>query len=225
MRTTFGLKKKIRVGFWNVRTLYEVGKLHQAINEMETYKLDVLGMSEVRWNEFGEVKTPSAMTFLFSGRPNANDVRREGVGIILNQKMKKSLSEWFPVLERIIVATFRGKIRNVSIIQCYAPTEQAEESKKDCFYSKLQETYNKIKKKNIKIVMGDLNAKVGRDRTGLEQVIGRHSLEGRNQNGGMLLEWCASNEMVIGGTLFPHKRIHKVWISPDHKTQPQNKTK
>lgn len=58
--------------------------------------------------------------------------------------------------------------------------------------------------------MGDLNAKVGNDRTGLEQVIGRHGLEGRNQNGEMLLEWCEANEMVIGGTLFPHKRIHKV---------------
>lgn len=88
-------------------------------------------MSEVRWNEFEELKTPSGITFLFSGRPNANDVHREGVGIILNQKMKKSLIVWFPVLERIIVATVKGKIRNVSIIQCYAPTKRAEESKKD----------------------------------------------------------------------------------------------
>lgn len=90
---------------------------------MEAYKLDILGMSEVKWNVFGELKTPSAMTLLFSGRPNANDVHRGGVGIILNQKMKKSLIEWFPVSERIIMATFKGKIRNVSIIQCYAPTE------------------------------------------------------------------------------------------------------
>lgn len=145
-------------------------------------------MSEVRWNKFGELKMPNGMTLLFSGRQNANDIHRKSVDILLNQKMRKNLIEWCPVSKRIIIVTFKGTILNLSIIQYCAPIEQAEVWEKDCFYSQLQEAYNKVKKKNFKTVIGDLHVKVGNDRTGFEQVIGNHDLEGRNQNREMLLE-------------------------------------
>ncbi|CAH8650638.1 unnamed protein product [Schistosoma curassoni] len=70
--------------------------------------------------------------------------------------------------------------------------------------------------------MGDLNAKVGTDNTGYEDIMGRHGLEERNENGERFANLCAFNKLVIGGTIFPHKRIHKTtWTSPDHTTQNQ----
>jgi hypothetical protein len=124
-----------------------VGKLNQAIAIMTRYKIDTLGMSEVRWNEFGEIKTTSNMLFLYSGRPNAEDEHREGVGLLLSKRMAACFLEWKPVTERIITARFQGHACNVTIIQCCAPTEAAVIETKQSFYAQVQEIYNKIKKK------------------------------------------------------------------------------
>ncbi|VDO59903.1 unnamed protein product [Schistosoma margrebowiei] len=70
--------------------------------------------------------------------------------------------------------------------------------------------------------MRDFNATVGTDNTGYENIMGRHGLGERNENGEKLANLYAFNKLVIGGTIFPHKRIHKTtWISPDHTTQNQ----
>jgi exonuclease III len=72
------------------------------------------------------------------------------------------LLDWKPISERIITAGFQGNIRNVSIVQWYSPTEQAEMEEKKRFYTPLQETLNKIKRKDMVFAMGDLNAKAGK---------------------------------------------------------------
>jgi hypothetical protein len=53
----FGMKWKTRIGFWNVRALKEYSKLKQVEKEMTNYKLDIMGLSEMRWKENGEIKT------------------------------------------------------------------------------------------------------------------------------------------------------------------------
>lgn len=220
--TTFGLKRDMNIGFWNVRTLYQTGKLKQLATEAERYRVDILGVSEVRWNEFGEMRTLSGQTFLYSGKPNEDDPHQEGVGLLLSRRVVSGLLDWRPISSRIIIARFKGKIRNVSVVQCYAPTEEAEADKKAKFYSELQTTMQAINKRDIVIVMGDFNAKVGAENLGLEQVMGQHGLGVMNENGELLVDFCASNELVIGGTLFPHKECHKVtWVSPDLRTESQ----
>lgn len=57
--------------------------------------------------------------------------------------------------------------------------------------------------------MGDLNAKVGSDNSGYERLIGHHGKGEMNENGQLFTDFCAENNLVIGGTLFPHKDIHK----------------
>ncbi|VDO85247.1 unnamed protein product [Schistosoma curassoni] len=70
--------------------------------------------------------------------------------------------------------------------------------------------------------MRDMNAKVGMDNTGYEDIMGRNVPGERNENGEGFTNLCAFNKLVIGGTIFPHKRIHKTtWTPPDHTTQNQ----
>jgi hypothetical protein len=57
--------------------------------------------------------------------------------------------------------------------------------------------------------MGDFNAKVGRENEGVEHVMGKHSIGEVNENGGMLIEFCDSHDMLIGRTMFPHQDVHK----------------
>ena len=130
-------------------------------------------MSEVRWDKF-EMTTQDGATFLYSGRPKGENMSLEGVGILLDKEAKRSLIEWQPVSARINVACFKINIRNIVMIQYYAPTEVAEDTEKQEFYVQLSDTLKKQKKKDIIIVVRDLNAKVSQDNEGLEHVMGRH---------------------------------------------------
>ena len=70
--------------------------------------------------------------------------------------------------------------------------------------------------------MGDMNAKVGNNNNGYELAMGKNGLGTMNGNGERFADVCADNNLVIGGTVFPHKPIHKAtWISPDHTTEKQ----
>jgi endonuclease/exonuclease/phosphatase family metal-dependent hydrolase len=121
-----------------------------------------------------------------------------------------------------MTASFKTKIRNVTIIQCYAPTENAENERKEHFYYILNETVKKIRKKECQIIMGDLNAKIGSNNDGLEQVMGVQGAGEMNKNGEIFTNFCANYNLVIGGTLFPHKTCHKItWVSPDNNTENQ----
>ena len=78
------------------------------------------------------------------------------------------------------------------------------------------------RKKDIIILMGDLNVKIGDDNSSFEETMGKHGLGRMNENGEMFANFCASNQLIIGGSIFQHKRVHKAtWISPDHRTANQ----
>ncbi|XP_076315038.1 uncharacterized protein LOC143227481 [Tachypleus tridentatus] len=69
--------------------------------------------------------------------------------------------------------------------------------------------------------MGVMNAKVGADNTNRELIMGRHGTGQQNENGELFMEFCTFNDLVIGGTIFPHKTIHKTtWTSPDVEKEP-----
>ena len=62
----------------------------------------------------------------------------------------------------------------------------------------------------MKIVMGDLNAKVGTEQDPLREVVGRYGLGSRNERGDMLVDWCMTHDQVIMNTWFQHHRIHHI---------------
>ena len=130
--------------------------------------------------------------------------------------------EWSQISDRIILARFKTEIRSLTIIQCYAATEMTEKDKKEEFYQQLSEAITTVKKRNVIIVMGDMNDKIGPNDEGLQHVMGRHGIGNMNENGELFSELCANCDLIIGGTVFPHKTCHKVsWVSPDNITENQ----
>ena len=209
----------LTIGHWNVRTMYRGGAAAQIAREMEGYHLDMLGISECRWTGAGRIKMASGQTIIYSGD---EEMHEGGVAIMISQQAVKSLMEWTPVTKRIITARFYSRYRKMTVIQVYAPHNEREEEEKEQFYQELQETVDGCNKNDIVIVMGDLNAKVGNDNTGYERTMGIHGLGVQNENGEKLCEFCQSNGLVITGTLFPHKDIHKAtWTSADGRTRNQ----
>ena len=184
-------------------------------------KLEILGVCEHRWADWGEYKATLGnenFTFLFSGKPLSEN-RESGVGLILSATSRRALMDWSPVSDRILIARFRTRARNVSIVQVYSPTELADEDTKDSFYELLSATLNKLPRGDIQILMGDLNAKVGSDNTNRETIMGKHGTGTANDNGERFAELCTSHDLVIGGTIFNHKNIHKLtWYSNDGVT-------
>ena len=157
-------------------------RMLQLENEFLRYNLDILGVSEARWLSSGTVKTPFSNTvFLYSGKDDAAD-KPASVGFLMTPRAHSCLISWEPISERLITARCRSKVRNITLIQCYGPTEKSSVNAKDDFYNLLAATYNKAPHGDT-IVMGDLNAKVGADRTTLEHVLGNQDIGLCNDNG------------------------------------------
>ena len=207
-------RHQLRCGSWNVRTLAESSRVAQVINQMGKYRLNILGISEVRWPGSGLYDSPTGERMVYSGRKD--NQMRDGVGLIMDKKAKKSLMEWEPVSHRILRARFYSRHAKMTIISCYSPTNEAEEEDKDEFYTMLQDTVSKVSSHDYLIILGDLNAKVGTDNAGYELHMGKQGIGVRNENGERFLDFCTENNMIIGGTLFKHKDIHKfTWTSPN----------
>lgn len=215
------MKIRKRFGTWNVRTLAETSKLAQLEREFARLNLLFVGLSEVRWNGCGEHKTASGATLIYSGK-TIGERRESGVGFLLSKEAKQALIEWQPHGDRIILAKFKTRARTLTCVQCYAPTEVSDPNIKENFYDSLYSVLSSCPQGEIKLVMGDFNAQIGSDNNGKEQVMGKHALGTMNDNGERFYELCNTMGLTIGGSLFPHKHLHKItWISPDHVTENQ----
>ena len=117
----------------------------------------------------------------------------------------------------MISVRFQGKPFNITVIQVYAPTSNAEEDEVERFYEDLQDLLELTHKKDVHFILGDWNAKVGSQET--PGVISKFGLGIRNEAGQRLIEFCQENALVIANTLFQqHKRRLYTWTSPDGQT-------
>ena len=116
--------------------------------------------------------------------------------------------------DRMISVRLQGKPFNITVIQVYAPTSNAEEAKVERFYEDLQDLLELTPKKDVLFIIGDWNAKVGSQET--PGVIGKFGFGMQNEAGQRLIEFCQENALVIANTLFQqHKRRLYTWTSPD----------
>ena len=120
----------------------------------------------------------------------------------------------------MICVCLQGKSFNITVIQVYAPTSNAEEAEVGQFYEDLEDLLELTPKKDVLFVIRDWNAKVGSQET--PGVTGKFGLGMRNEAGQRLIEFCQENALLIANTLFlQHKRRLYTWTSPDgqHRNQ------
>ena len=120
----------------------------------------------------------------------------------------------------MISVHFQGKPFNITVIQVYGPTSNAEEAEFERYYEDLQDLLELTPKKDVLFIRGDWNAKVGSQVT--PGVTGKFGLGVQNEAGQRLIEFCQENTLVIANTLFQqHKRRLYTWTSLDgqHRNQ------
>ena len=139
-------------------------------------------------------------------------LRRNGVAITVNKRVQNAVFGCNLRNERMISVHLQGKPFNITVIQVYAPTSNAEETEVEWFYEYLQDLLELTPQKYVLFIIGDWNAKVGSQET--PGVTGKFGLGMRNEAGQRLIEFCQKSALVIANTLFQqHKRRFYTWTS------------
>ena len=123
--------------------------------------------------------------------------------------------------ERICCLRLKATWFSYTVINVHAPTNEKTEETKEEFYNLLEENVNQIARSDIKIILGDFNAKVSKESI-YEPTIGNESLpDETNTNGVKIIHFVISDDLNVRST-FPHKDIHKqTWYSADSRTANQ----
>ena len=186
------------------------GKLEVVKQEMARVNVNILGINELKWTGMGEFNLDDHYIY-YCGQES---LRRNGIAIMVNKRVQNAVLGCNLKNNRMISVRFQGKPFNITVIQVYAPTSNAEEAEVERFYEDRQDLLELTPKKDLLFFIGDWNAKIGSQET--PGKIGKFGLAIQNEAGQRLIEFCQENTLVMANTLFQqHKRRLYTRTSPD----------
>ena len=100
-----------KIGTWNVRTLFQKGKLDNVIQEMQRLQINLLGLCEVRWTGAGKVVTNNT-TLVYSG----GGKHEYGVGVLVGKEFSSCLLAYWAISERVMLVKIKGRPFNIAVI-------------------------------------------------------------------------------------------------------------
>ena len=121
------------------------GKLEVVKQEMERVNINILGISELKWTGTGEFNSDDHFIY-YCGQEY---LRRNGIAIRVNKRVKNAVLGSNLKNDRMISVCFQGKPFNITVIQAYAPTSNAEEAEVEWFYEGLQDLLELTPKKDV----------------------------------------------------------------------------
>ena len=109
------------------------GKLEVVKQEMARVNINILGISELKWNGIDELNSDDPYIY-YCGQES---LRRNGVALIVNKRVQNAVLGCNLKNDRMISVHFQGKLFNITVIQVYVPTTDTKESETDQFYEDL----------------------------------------------------------------------------------------
>ena len=137
------------------------GKVEVVKQEITRVNIDILGISKLRQTGMGEFNSDDHYIY-YCGQQS---FRRNGVAIIVNKRVQNAVLGCNLKNDRMISIHFQGKPFNITVIQVYALTSNAEKAEVEQFYEDLQDLLELTPKKDVLFIIQDWNAKVGSQET------------------------------------------------------------
>jgi exonuclease III len=192
---------------WKVRSLFQPGASRTLENELKRYRVEIAALQEIRWRD---IEMTSLNDYVLINSGSRDNIL--GMGFMIKKSIRNSLLNYKTVTERICVVRLKG-----SIVSVHVPTEEKEEEVKDAFYEALKKTYDELPRHDVKI-MGDLNAKIGKEELFRPTIGGYSKHSESNDNGLRIIDFAIEKGMKVSSTYFPHK---ETWVAPDGVTRNQ----
>ena len=126
------------------------GKLEVVKQEMARVNVDILGISELKWTGMGEFNSDDH--YIYYCRQES--LRRNGVAIMVNKRVRNAVLGYNLKNDRMISIRFQGKLFNITVIQVYAPTSNAEEDEVKRFCENLQDLVELTPKRHVLFTVG-----------------------------------------------------------------------
>ena len=178
--------------------------------------MDVLCVQETRWKGKKAREMGNGYKMYYAGE----DGKKNGVGIILSPKMKCNVLEVTRESDRVIWMRLNVDGRAVNVISAYAPQVGCNSQEKADFWEQMEEVMQKIAENDVVWIGADFNGKVGEGNIGATEVMGKHGVGRRNEEGQMIVEFALANNMAIVNTYFEKRLSRKItYTSGDRNTQ------
>ena len=172
------------------------GKLDVVKQVMASVNINILGISELKWMGMGEFNSDDH--YIYYCRQES--LRRNGVALIVNKRVQDAILGCNLKIDRMISVRFQSKPFNITVIQVYALTSNAEQAEIEWFYEDLQDLLELTPPKDVIFNIGDWNMKVGSQE--IPEVTGKFGLGVQNEAGQRLLAFYQDNALIIVNTLF-----------------------
>lgn len=159
--------------------VYRLGKVDVVKKEAVSHNRTLLGITETHMRGQGHFKTSNSNILYFLGPTNSST---NGVANWISHRLNKYVQEYNPVSDRIMTMRLHTRPRILNIVVVFAPTANSTEDMCDNFYATIEMTLSKIPSREITLILGDWNPKVG-DITNddyIRSTVCRHGLGVRN---------------------------------------------
>ena len=213
---------RLKLACWNVRTMLDSCNSNRPerrsaliAHDLARLNIDIVALSEIRFSEEGCLREHGAGYTLYWSGKSQEERRLSCVGFMVRDSIATKLTN-LPIGHSDCIISMRLPLsvqQHATFFSVYAPTVQADPAERELFYSDLSSLLRNVPANDKIVIFGDFYARVGKDSETWKGVLGKHGVGNCNDNGRILLELCAEQQLCITNTVFQQKDSFKTtWM-------------